>query len=129
LRAVVFNVGKVDLPSGMRIFLEEDRSQPLVAVVAVVDVGSAQDPPGKEGLAHLVEHLTFRARPDGKVQRSNLLDFAGVGRWNAFTTQDLTTYVSIGPRSISRRARIRSGAWSGCSTRRPSSGSRPPRRI
>jgi len=98
MRDLGFKTGKLDLPSGMRIVIEEDHSQPLVAFVAVVDVGSAQDPPGKEGLAHLVEHLTFRARPDGKVQRSNLLDFAGAAGWNAFTSHDLTTYVVVAPK-------------------------------
>jgi zinc protease len=94
---VGFRMVNLVLPSGMRIVVEEDRSQPLVAVVAIVDVGSAQDPVGKEGLAHLVEHLTFRAKPDGKLQRSNLLSFAGAGSWNAFTSHDLTRYVAIGP--------------------------------
>src|SRR5450631_1840027 len=97
MRDVAVKMGDLELPSGMRIIIEEDRSQPLVAVVAVVDVGSAQDPVGKEGLAHLVEHLTFRAKPDGKLMRSSLLDFAGASSWNAFTDHDLTTYVMVGP--------------------------------
>jgi zinc protease len=94
---VAFKMVNLVLPSGMRIVVEEDRSQPLVAMVAIVDVGSAQDPVGKEGLAHLVEHLTFRAKPDGKLQRSNLLSFAGAGSWNAFTSHDLTRYIAVGP--------------------------------
>lgn len=94
---VGFKMANLVLPSGMRIVVEEDRTQPLVAVVVVVDVGSAQDPPGKEGLAHLVEHLAFRAKPDGKLQRSSLLSFAGAGSWNAFTSHDLTRYVEVGP--------------------------------
>jgi zinc protease len=98
MRDFGFKVGKLDLPSGMRIFIEEDHSQPIVVVVAIVDVGSAQDPMGKEGLAHLVEHLNFRAKPDGKVQRSNLLDFAGAAFWNAYTSHDFTTYVVAGPK-------------------------------
>ncbi len=98
IREIGFETKNFELPSGMRIVIEEDRSQPLVAIVSVVDVGSAKDPEGKEGLAHLVEHLTFRARPDGKVQLSSLLGFAAAGYWNAFTTHDLTTYVTIGSR-------------------------------
>jgi zinc protease len=98
MRDITFKVGKLELPSGMRIVVEEDHSQPIVAVVAIVDVGSAQDPVGKDGLAHLVEHLTFRAKPDGKVQRSNLLDFAGAAYWNAHTNHDFTTYVVAGPK-------------------------------
>lgn len=97
MRGLVFRTKTLDLPSGMRIVVEEDRSQPLVAIVAVVDVGSSQDPAGKEGLAHLVEHLTFRTKPDGKIQRASLFDFGGAGYWNASTTHDLTTYLTIGP--------------------------------
>ncbi len=88
----------VDLPSGMRILLELDPSRPLVGVAAVVDCGSSQDPPGREGLAHLVEHLTFRAKHGGSIALSNLLDLAGAGVWNAFTQHDLTTYFEVGPR-------------------------------
>lgn len=88
----------VDLPSGMRIILELDHDRPLVGVAAVVDCGSAQDPPGREGLAHLVEHLTFRAKHGGTASMSNLLDLAGAGIWNAVTQHDMTTYYEIGPR-------------------------------
>lgn len=98
MRNISFRMKTLDLPSGMRIVVEEDHSQPLVAIVSVVDVGSAKDPVDKEGLAHLVEHLTFRTKPDGKVQRSSLLDFAAAGSWNASTSHDLTTYFTIGPR-------------------------------
>jgi len=98
IRDIGFKMANLVLPSGMRIVVEEDHSQPLVAVVAIVDVGSAKDPVGKEGLAHLVEHLTFRAKPGGnQLQRSSLLGFAGAGSWNAFTSHDLTTYVEVGP--------------------------------
>jgi zinc protease len=90
-------LGTIDLPSGMRIIIEEDHSKPIVVVVAVVNAGAAEDPAGKEGLAHLVEHLTFRAKPDGKAQRSTLLDFAGAASWNGATTHDLTTYMVAGP--------------------------------
>jgi len=98
IRDLSFKMKSLELPSGMRIVIEEDHSQPLVAIISVVDVGSAKDPSGKEGLAHLIEHLTFRAKPDGKVQRSSLLDFAAAGEWNAITTHDLTRYITIGPR-------------------------------
>jgi zinc protease len=102
-------LGSIDLPSGMRIVIEEDHSKPLVAVVAVINVGSAKDPIGKEGLAHLVEHLTFRAKPDGKVQRVNLLDFAGAASWSASTTHDLTTFMVVGPKESLRNLLVIEG--------------------
>jgi hypothetical protein len=56
-------LGTIELPSGVRIVIEEDASKPIVGFVAVINVGTADDPPGKEGLAHLVEHLTFARSP------------------------------------------------------------------
>jgi zinc protease len=102
-------LGTIDLPSGMRIVIEEDHSKPVVAVVAVIDVGAAADPPGKEGLAHLVEHLTFRAKPDGRIQRGNQLDFAGASSWNGTTTHDLTTFMVVGPKEALRNLLVIEG--------------------
>ncbi len=45
IRNVQWDVRTVDLPSGMRVVVEKDDSRPLVAVVSVVDVGGADDPP------------------------------------------------------------------------------------
>jgi zinc protease len=96
VRDVAYQVRTLDLPSGMRIVLEQDRSRPLVAVVSVVDVGGAQDPPGKEGLAHVVEHLAFRSVQDKRYPLSDLLEVAGAGRWNASTSWDQTLYYEVG---------------------------------
>ena len=49
------------LPSGLRLLLEEDPDATLAGVVSVVRGGSGADPAGGEGLAHMVEHLTYRA--------------------------------------------------------------------
>ena len=103
-------MGTIDLPSGMRIVIEEDHSKPVVAVVAVINAGAADDPPGKEGLAHLVEHLTFRAKPDGRVLRTNQLDFAGAFKWNGSTSHDLTTYMVVGPKEALRNLLVIEGA-------------------
>jgi len=95
-RDVQYDVRSVDLPSGLRVVVEKDATRPLVAVVGVVDVGGADDPPGKEGLAHLVEHLTFRSLQDQKHPYNDLLEVAGAARWNATTSWDLTTYYEVG---------------------------------
>ena len=42
-----------------------DTTTQLVEVDIRYDVGSREDPQGKAGLAHLVEHLMFQTRPDG----------------------------------------------------------------
>lgn len=90
-----YEVRTADLASGLRVVLQQDRSKPLVAVAVVVDVGSAADPIGQEGLAHLVAHLAFRARPDGKRSHTDLLEISGAGAWNEFTEHDLTTYYAL----------------------------------
>jgi predicted Zn-dependent peptidase len=92
LTNVPYELRSVDLPSGARFVLEQDKSRPLAMVAAVVDVGAADDPPGQEGLAHLVEHLAFRTRTDGKRPHTDLLELLGAGTWNAFTTHDITVY-------------------------------------
>ncbi len=102
-------LGTINLPSGMRIVIEEDHSKPVVAVVTVINAGAADDPVGKEGLAHLVEHLTSRAKPDGKIQRANQLDFAGAASWNASTTHDLTTFAVVGPKEALRNLLVIEG--------------------
>ena len=63
---VQFRMRDFRLADGMRIIVEEDHASPLVGVFTVVGVGSSGDPDGRAGLAHLIEHLAFRARPGGK---------------------------------------------------------------
>lgn len=56
----------------------------------------ADDPEGREGIAHLIEHLSFRARPDGKTRVSDLLGYIGAGS-EARTSLDTTSYYSVAP--------------------------------
>jgi len=51
---------KRTLPNGLRIFYFPKKSK-LSLVGFGVQTGSIADPPGKEGLSHLVEHLIFNA--------------------------------------------------------------------
>lgn len=89
-----------DMPfsSGLRVVAEVDRRSPVVALVLVVGAGSTSDPVGKEGLAHYVEHLTFRSRPYGKSTMRQMLDEAGAGTWNATVGLDSTVFSEIGPK-------------------------------
>jgi len=83
-------------PSGYRVSVRRDKRRPLVAMTAVVDRGSAADPEGREGGAHLVEHLWFRARPDGGAPVWDRLTRVGA-RFNAYTVPDVTTYQTVAP--------------------------------
>jgi zinc protease len=98
MRDVTFPLRDLRFPSGLRVIIEEDHRAPTVAVLTLVGAGSTSDPPGKEGLAHYVEHLTFRSRPDGKASVWNLIERAGAGAWNATTGFDHTLYWTMGPK-------------------------------
>lgn len=98
MRDVSFPLRDMRFPSGLRVVIEEDHRTPTVGVFAVVGSGSTSDPPGKEGLAHYVEHLAFRARPDAKTSVWHLLQRAGAGAWNGSTSFDSTVFYEVGPK-------------------------------
>ena len=83
------------LPNGVIVALSSDPRANLVAVDVRYLVGAAEDPPGKSGLAHLVEHMMFerRASPGGPTL-GDLLTTAALSH-NADTTWDATHYHAI----------------------------------
>ncbi len=98
-------VERYTLKNGLEVVLLPDRGLPHVALVSSVHAGARHDPPGYEGLAHYVEHLTFReALGLGKVDE--LYKEAGATRVNAFTRLDTTDYVAQLP-----RAQLERGLW------------------
>jgi zinc protease len=79
--------------NGLRFVIMPDPTTQLVEVDVHYDVGSREDPMGKAGLAHLVEHLMFQTRPDGPQTApifQTLLDLSTF--MNAFTEWDATHY-------------------------------------
>jgi zinc protease len=85
------------LSSGTRAAFELAPDFGVAGVVLVMGAGSVDDPKGKEGLAHLVEHLVFHSRHDHDVSYRRKLQVLGAGSWNAMTTWDSTTYYAFGP--------------------------------
>ncbi len=88
------------LPGGTRLLVIEDRASPSVLVSLVVPAGSRHDPPGKEGLAHLVEHLSYRASVGG-ARRVDVVKRSG-GDFNAWTREEDTQFVAVAPREALR---------------------------
>jgi zinc protease len=87
------------LAGGLRLIHERVPGSSAVAIVLTVRAGSNSDPPGKEGLAHLVEHLTFRVEDAGALSRWDRYRRLGASRFNAFTGHEATTFVSVVPRN------------------------------
>jgi len=82
------------LKNGARVMLVHDSTTDLVHVAARYDVGATEDPPGKHGMAHLAEHLTFLLRFGGH-RLDEKLSSVSLG-YNAYTNLDVTHYYSVG---------------------------------
>jgi zinc protease len=80
------------LDNGLEVVVIPDHRVPVVTQMVWYRVGSADEPPGKSGIAHFLEHLMFKGtekNPAGKF--SQVLATIG-GQENAFTTADYTGY-------------------------------------
>ncbi|MGH6834273.1 MAG: M16 family metallopeptidase [Methylocella sp.] len=85
-------ITQAKLANGLEIVVIEDHRAPVVTHMVWYRNGSADDPPGKSGIAHFLEHLMFKgtkANPQGKF--SELVADLG-GQENAFTGNDYTAY-------------------------------------
>lgn len=85
------------LANGLHVIVSEDHSTPVVAVSMWYYVGSAHEPTGRSGFAHLFEHLLFEETEnldDGELDR--LITQAG-GVLNGTTDNDRTAYFEILP--------------------------------
>jgi zinc protease len=90
--AQVFNPETFTLKNGMQVVVVSNHRVPIVTHMVWYKVGSADEVPGKTGLAHMVEHMMFKGTktiPAG--QFSHLVAING-GRENAFTTEDYTAF-------------------------------------
>jgi zinc protease len=82
--------GKLD--NGLEVVVVPDRRAPVVTHMVWYRVGAADEPQGKSGIAHFLEHLMFKGTekiPPGEF--SKIVARLG-GQDNAFTSQDITSY-------------------------------------
>lgn len=85
------------LENGLRVIVHEDHSTPVVAVNVWYDVGSAHEPPGRSGFAHLFEHMLFQETEHlEKGEFRRIVRGAG-GTYNGTTNQDRTAYFETLP--------------------------------
>ncbi|HYH95154.1 pitrilysin family protein [Hyalangium sp.] len=97
-RPVAFRGAYEEFPSGLRLVVHEAPQVSWVTMNVSYRVGATDEPEGKEGLAHLVEHLTFQARPGGeRTPRLSSLLLASGAHYNAVTSYDGTDYFFTAP--------------------------------
>jgi zinc protease len=85
------------LPNGLFVTLSEDHTTPIVAVNLWYHVGSANEPPGRTGFAHLFEHMLFQGSANvGSNEHSEVIQRAG-GTLNGSTWLERTNYYETVP--------------------------------
>ncbi len=87
---------KHTLGNGLQVVVHEDHHLPLVAVNVWYHVGSANEAPGRSGLAHLFEHLMFKGAEHQPRGFFEPVQEAG-GSLNGSTSADRTNYWSVVP--------------------------------
>jgi len=85
-------VTSFQLPNGLQVVVVPDHRAAVVTHMVWYKAGSADEAPGKSGVAHYLEHLMFKgtkANPEGAFSKK----VAAIGgQENAFTSWDYTAY-------------------------------------
>jgi len=90
--AAVPEAAHFTLANGLEMVVVPDHRTPVVTHMAWYKVGSADETPGKSGLAHFLEHLMFKGTAKNPEGRFSQTVAALGGQENAFTTSDYTGY-------------------------------------
>lgn len=93
----VFNAKSFTLPNGLQAVVVENFRVPVVTHMIWYRAGAADEPVGKSGIAHFLEHLMFKGHKSKELgdvapgEFSRIIRSLG-GEDNAFTSQDYTAY-------------------------------------
>lgn len=95
------DVSSFHLENGLEVVVIPDHRAPVVTHMLWYHVGSADEEPGKSGIAHFFEHLMFKATktyPAGEFSRK-VAEIGG--QENAFTSYDYTAfYQQLAPQAL-----------------------------
>jgi zinc protease len=91
-RADIFEAHEFTLSNGLDVVVVPNHLSPVVVQAVVYKAGAADGLPGKNGIAHFLEHLMFKGTNTlAQGQFSKEVDKRG-GSDNAYTSQDVTVY-------------------------------------
>ncbi|MEH1952746.1 M16 family metallopeptidase [Nostoc sp.] len=85
------NVRKTVLENGLTVLTKEVHTAPVVTVQVWYKVGSRNEEPGVNGIAHQLEHMMFKGTRNRPIQFGRLFSALGSDS-NAFTSYDQTAY-------------------------------------
>ena len=92
------------LPSGLRVIIDNEASQNVIYAGIAIAAGTRYEQPQESGMAHFVEHMTFKGTSHlTSLQILNRMESVG-GDLNAYTGKEEVVYYTIFPREHLRRA-------------------------
>ena len=91
-RGQVFHPASFSLANGLQVVVVENRRAPIVTHMVWYRAGAADEPPGKSGIAHFLEHLMFKGTETVAPGEFSRIVARQGGRDNAFTSWDYTGY-------------------------------------
>jgi len=97
---LVLPIRQAHLANGLTLVLQEDHTTPIVAIDVWYHVGSKDEEPGRQGFAHLFEHLMFQGSkhvPEDTYFR--YLERVGASNVNGTTDTDRTNYFETVPKN------------------------------
>jgi len=83
------------LDNGLKILILEEHKAPVATFQVWYRAGSRDEPIGKSGLSHLLEHMMFKGTSQYGPQEFSRIVQKNGGTDNAYTTEDHTTYFQI----------------------------------
>ena len=87
-----FGAESFTLANGLQVVVIPNHRAPAVTQMVWYKTGAADDPRGKSGIAHFLEHLMFKGTRANPGSAFSTLIAQNGGRDNAFTTEDYTVY-------------------------------------
>lgn len=87
-----FGAETFTLDNGMQVVVISNHRAPVVHHAVWYRVGAADEPPGKSGIAHMLEHLMFKGTDTIAAGEFSKIVARNGGSDNAFTSQDYTGY-------------------------------------
>ena len=92
-------VHEFKLANGLRLLVKEDHRAPTAVHMVWYRAGSMDEVSGTSGVAHVLEHMMFKATRNVKSGEFSRRVAAAGGRDNAFTSRDYTAYFQQVPKA------------------------------
>ncbi len=114
--AGVFHPQTFTLDNGLQVVVISNHRAPVVMQAIVYKVGSKDEPLGKSGIAHFLEHLMFQGTPDVPAGQFAKIITRNGGSLNAFTSREQTAYYQqVSRNKLETIMKLEAGRMSGLS--------------